>query len=303
MHGMKMTQSSVPCGRFAPTPSGPLHLGSLYAALAGFLDMRQRGGEWRLRIDDLDAPRCDPAATAVIIEQLRAHGLHWDGEPRQQSAHLPDYREALERLHARELIYACRCPRKALKRSAPPGPDGPVYPGTCRERGLPFDDAALRFRVGDDRVRIDDAVLGRVQRVADSEIGDFIVRRRDGPIAYQLASVVDDIAVGTTDVLRGHDLLGSSLRQVALFGGLGHAAPAFAHVPVLVDEGGKLSKQHHAKPIDSARAADNLRWCLNALGQAEPPPALADTSAMLDWAIEHWRRDALPQCEAIRVDD
>lgn len=299
---MNSTSPDPVRGRFAPTPSGPLHLGSLYTALAGYLDARRRGGQWLLRIDDLDTARCDADAVPAILAQLRAHGLHWDGEPRHQSARLADYEAALARLRDDARVYACRCSRRQLKASAPDGPDGPVYPGTCRARGLAFDDAAVRYRVPEGKVCLDDAILGRIERDADSEIGDFIVRRRDGPIAYQLASVVDDRLDGVNEVWRGHDLLGSSLRQLSLFAGLGAAAPRFAHVPVLIDAGGKLSKQHHAAPIDPARAGDNLRWCLAALGQDIPPPDRDTVPAIVAWAVEHWRREAVPRSETIDLD-
>ncbi len=286
-------------GRFAPTPSGPLHLGSLYTALASWLDARSRGARWHLRIDDLDAPRCDPAAADTIARQLEAHALHWDGEIRFQSAHQAAYHAALDELRRQGRVYACHCTRRELRRLSQPGPDGAVYPGLCRDRGLPERDAALRLRVDRASVTIVDRLHGAIVRDAEPDIGDFIVRRRDGQIGYQLACVVDDEALAIGRIVRGYDLIGSSLRQRLLIDLLGHAAPEYLHVPVLADRNGKLSKQHHAAPIANHAACENLRWCLRALGQA---PVDGDTPAeMLAQATRQWQPDAIPRSTALRI--
>lgn len=282
-------------GRFAPTPSGALHLGSLLTALASYLDARHHHGEWLLRIDDLDRPRCVPDADKQILRQLEAHALLWDEAPRYQSQHLAEYEAALARLAAQGRLYACRCTRATLAASALPGPDGPVYPGTCRGLQLPFDAHALRFAVSDGLLHLDDRLQGRLQRDASTELGDFVVRRRDGIVGYHLACAVDEAAQGITDVVRGADLIGASFAQNVLQQALALPAPRYAHVPVLVDAKGlKLSKQNHAAPLDAAKAAENLWSCLHWLQQA-PPPELrnAAPAEILDWATAHWRAEAL----------
>ncbi|WP_028007624.1 tRNA glutamyl-Q(34) synthetase GluQRS [Solimonas flava] len=283
------------CGRFAPTPSGPLHLGSLLTALASYLDARCNDGRWLLRIDDLDRPRCVPGADTQILRQLEAHALYWDEAPRYQSQHLAEYESALARLAAQGWLYACRCTRAALAASALPGPDGPVYPGTCRTLRLAFDDQALRVSVPDGLLRLDDRIQGRLQRDAASELGDFVVRRRDGIIGYHLACAVDEAAQGITDVVRGADLIGATFAQNVLQQALALPTPRYAHVPVLVDASGhKLSKQNHAAPLDTAEAGANLWLCLRWLRQM-PPAALRDAAPaeILTWGIAHWHADAL----------
>ena len=257
-------------GRFAPTPSGPLHLGSLLTALASWLDARQRGGRWLLRIDDLDRARCPPGTDAVILRQLEAHALHWDESPRYQSAHVAEYRDALQRLGQAQRVYACTCSRAVLKRAARQGPDGPVYPGTCRAAGHPHARASLRVRLPDRELCLDDAWQGRQCRRLASEVGDFVVRRANGEIAYQLACAVDEQAQRITDVVRGADLLGSTFCQAWIQQELGQAPPRYAHLPVVTDaRGRKLSKQNHAPAVDAREAAANLRRCLRLLNQED----------------------------------
>ena len=289
-------------GRFAPTPSGPLHLGSLVTALASFLAARHAGGDWLLRIDDLDAPRCRPEHVDSILRQLEAHGLHWDETVRYQSGHTAEYDAAFERLLAGGHCYRCTCTRAVLAASSSPGIDGPVYPGTCRHGTRDQGPAAWRLRVPAGTVTLDDAVQGRLVRDLDRDVGDFVIRRADGRIGYQLASVVDEAAQGITALVRGADLVGSSLRQTLLMRLLDQPPPAFLHIPVLLDvAGNKLSKQNHAAPIGSETAAQNLIRCLTLLGQ---------TAFAADWhgrvddilarAIRDWdpalipRRLALP---------
>jgi glutamyl-Q tRNA(Asp) synthetase len=258
-------------GRFAPTPSGPLHLGSLLTALASWLDARQRGGVWLLRIDDLDRARCPPGTDGVILRQLEAHALQWDEAPRYQSAHVAEYREALHRLERAQRLYACTCSRATLKQTALQGPEGPVYPGTCRSAGYPLGRGSVRARVPDRELCFDDAWQGRQCRRLASEVGDFVVRRANGEIAYQLACAVDEPAQRISDVVRGADLLGSTFCQLWLQQELGQAPPRYAHLPVLIDaRGRKLSKQNHAPPVDAREASANLRRCLRLLNQPDP---------------------------------
>lgn len=274
-------------GRFAPTPSGPLHLGSLLTAVASWLDARQRGGAWLLRIDDLDRARCPKGMDAVILRQLEAHGLHWDEAPRYQTRHVEEYREALRRLGEARLLYACTCSRAALRQAARPGPEGRVYPGTCRDAGLPLDRGSVRARLPDRELCFDDAWQGRQCRQLASDLGDFVARRADGQIAYQLACAVDEQAQRITHVVRGADLLGSTFYQLWTQGELGQRAPAYAHLPVLTDaRGRKLSKQNHAPAVDARDAAANLRRCLRLLNQGEVEGA--HPAEILAVARESW---------------
>jgi glutamyl-Q tRNA(Asp) synthetase len=292
-------------GRFAPTPSGPLHLGSLLAALAGWLDARSQGGAWLLRIDDLDPQRSIPAAADRILAQLEAHGLTWDESPRRQSEHLDEYAAWLERLAQRASLYPCYCTRAVLNRESLPGPDGPVYAGTCSGREPSTAPHSLRLRLDEGESVLDDRFLGMVRRNQRLEIGDFVVRRADGVPGYPLVSVVDDAAMRITDVIRGHDLLGSSLRQTCLRRLIDLTAVRHGHVPTLTDRTGrKLSKQNHAAPLDDAAAPASLLHCLRYLGQ-RPPDELEDApvETILNWAQAHWQPRSLPRQHALPVED
>lgn len=283
-------------GRFAPTPSGPLHLGSLLTALASYLEAKSRGGAWLVRIDDLDTARCRPEYADLILEQLREHGLSWDEAPRLQSQHLAQYREALDRLHAGRRVYACECTRAVLASSASPGPDGPVYPGTCARKSLGWEGRALRFSLPGGTMTMDDPWQGLLQRNLASEVGDFVLRRADGIYGYQLACAVDEHEQGITDVVRGADLIASSFRQRCLLCALGFRQPGYRHLPVLTGpDGRKLSKQNHAAPISAGTAAENLYRALHLLKQA-PPAELqrAAVPAVIAWATQHWCSNAVP---------
>jgi glutamyl-Q tRNA(Asp) synthetase len=262
-------------------------MGSLLTALASWLDARWHGGAWLLRVDDLDRARCPRGTDAVILRQLEAHGLAWDEAPRYQTGHVDEYREALRRLERAGDAYACACSRATLRRRAHAGPDGPVYPGTCRDAGLPPGRHALRARLPDRHACFDDAWQGRQCRALRHEVGDFVVRRADGQPSYQLACAVDEHAQAVTDVVRGADLLGSTFCQRWVQRQLGFTAPRYAHLPVLVDgRGRKLSKQNHAPPADPRHAAQNLRRCLALLGQPEPQAGMP--AAMLREAAARW---------------
>lgn len=293
-----------PCGRFAPTPSGPLHLGSLYTALASWLEARAGGAEWCLRIDDLDAPRARPEAVAIQLQQLAEHGLRPDRPPYRQSEHQPAYRAALQRLIDEGLCYGCDCSRARLAQSSRAGPDGPVYDGHCRDRAQTGPALALRLRLpAGATVTLEDRRLGRVSRVLDREVGDFVLRRRDGQIGYPLASVIDDRDLGISQIVRGGDLLGSSLRQLWLFDHFGLPRPAFLHLPVLVDaQGRKLSKQNHAPALPAGQPLRHLRRCLQGLGQPSAPAGL-DREALLAWALAHWTPARIPALAVLRADD
>lgn len=293
-------------GRFAPSPTGPLHFGSLVAAVGSFLDARARGGVWLVRMEDLDPPRVAPGAADSILRALQACGLEWDGAVVHQSARSEAYHGALHRLRQAGLVYPCACSRREIADSALVGAlvgaligvDGPIYPGTCRG-GLPAGRKARALRVSTLGVAADfeDAVQGRVTHDLERESGDFVLYRADEVYAYQLAVVVDDAEQGITDVVRGADLLGSTPRQIYLQRLLGLARPRYAHLPVAVDAAGeKLSKQTHAAPLDDARPLPALVAALAFLGQ-EPPPALArgTLKEYWDWAIKNWKLDRVPR--------
>ncbi|PTY38627.1 tRNA glutamyl-Q(34) synthetase GluQRS [Saccharospirillum sp. MSK14-1] len=247
-------------GRFAPSPTGPLHLGSLVAALVSYLDARERDGVWLVRIEDLDPPREQPGAADAILRSLNAHGLHWDENVRYQSQRGDAYLAALEYLAAADQLFWCRCSRKQLA-------DHRVYPGTCRACRQPRDDAAIRWQVPNHRERFADRYQGEQSVDLATELGDVVLRRRDGPFAYQLAVTVDDIDQGITEVVRGIDLLDSTPWQRALFRCLGATPPHYAHFPVLIGANGqKLSKQNHAPALNDDQPSANLQQALRQLG-------------------------------------
>ena len=286
-------------GRFAPSPTGPLHFGSLVAALGSWLDARSRGGEWWLRIEDVDEPRCRPEAEAQQLAALEAFGLTWDGPLWRQSQRKAAYREALEQLKAAGHVFPCTCTRKELADSSLVAIDGAQrYPGTCRH-GLPpgREARAWRLIVPAETLTFTDAVQGRVSQQLARDVGDFVLLRADGYFAYQLAVVVDDAAQGITDIVRGADLLDSTPRQIWLQHCLGLPTPAYAHLPVAVNAAGeKLSKQTLATAVDPRRPVPALCAALTFLGQHPPPDlAVAERDACLAWARDHWRLDAVPR--------
>jgi glutamyl-Q tRNA(Asp) synthetase len=256
-------------GRFAPSPTGPLHFGSLVAALASWLDARAAGGRWLVRIEDLDTPRTVPGAADAILRALDALGLAWDGSVACQSGRSALYRSALERLERH--TYWCGCSRREIADSSLAlAADGArIYPGTCRN-GLAGKAArALRVRAAG-VMEFHDRVHGRVTQDLSSESGDFVLYRADGQFAYQLAVVVDDAEQGVTDVVRGSDLLDSTGRQIHLQRLLGYETPRYLHVPAALNRAGdKLSKQTGAMPVGTARRGDELRRALAFLGQPE----------------------------------
>lgn len=284
-------------GRFAPSPTGPLHFGSLVAALGSFLDARRQGGEWWVRIEDLDPPREAPGAAAHILRTLEAYGLFWDGEVVYQSQRHEYYAAALEQLRQAGLIYPCTCSRKDVAQLAQAGLASSRYPGCCRN-GVrhPGRPAALRLRTDNRCIRFYDAIQGEYGQCLEREVGDFVIRRADGLFAYQLAVVVDDAEQGMTQIVRGSDLLDSTPRQIFLQRLLGLPTPGYAHLPVVVDPRGcKLSKQTGASPLDLRRPGPTLIAALCFLGQAPPLSlALEPPLAILDWACAHWQRQRAP---------
>ncbi len=278
-------------GRFAPSPTGPLHFGSLAAAVGSYLDARSHGGNWLVRMEDVDEPRCSPAAADTILRQLEAHSLEWDGEVVYQSQRKALYQAALDQLIARKAAYACGCTRREITDSSLHGIEGPVYPGTCRNglHGKPA--RAWRVRISDTPICFHDRLQGQQCQQLETDIGDFIVKRADGYFAYQLAVVVDDAEQGITHVVRGADLLASTPRQILLQQLLAYATPGYLHLPVVLNEAGqKLSKQTLAPAIDAREASDNIFRAMTFLG-LPPPEELrhAATRELLAWGIAHWR--------------
>jgi glutamyl-Q tRNA(Asp) synthetase len=275
-------------GRFAPSPSGPLHFGSLVAAAASWLDARAAGGRWLVRIEDLDAPRTQPGAAEDILRTLAQLGLTWDGEVVYQSARTPLYDDALKRLAGD--TYWCGCTRREIADSSLGlAADGAqIYPGTCRG-GLAGKTArALRLRTSAERISFEDRVQGAQGQILEREVGDFVLLRADGQYAYQLAVVVDDAAQGVTDVVRGADLLDSTPRQLFLQRRLGYPEPRYLHVPAAVNAAGeKLSKQTGAAPVTGRRA---LREALAFLGQRETDD--------LGEAVRSWNPALIPSRRA-----
>jgi glutamyl-Q tRNA(Asp) synthetase len=282
-------------GRFAPSPTGPLHFGSLVAALASWLDARAQGGQWLVRIEDVDAPRTVPGAAEEILRALDDFGLHRDGVVVWQSHRLALYEEALERLRARGAVYRCRCSRKEVADSGLAGVEGVIYPGTCKALAIGSDVAgAERLSVGDARIEFNDRVQGPVSQDLAGEIGDFVLKRRDALHAYQLAAVVDDAEQAITDVVRGADLLHSTPRQILLQRMLGFATPRYLHFPVATDQRGeKLSKQNLTAPVDARKAAALLVAALGFLGQTRP--ACLSPREVLAAALQGWDPARIPR--------
>ena len=292
-------------GRFAPSPTGPLHFGSLIAALGSFLCARHAGGEWLLRIENIDPPREVAGATGDILRTLERHALEWDGAVLYQSTRSEAYEAALERLRTDGWLYECSCTRSEIAARGRRGPFGLIYPGTCRNGPLPSRrQRALRVRTHEHPICFTDLLQGPQAQSLQETSGDFVVRRADGLYAYQLAVVVDDAEQGITDIVRGADLLDSTPRQIHLQQLLGQPTPRYLHLPIAVNaDGEKLSKQTHAQPLDDSHASGNLWQALAFLGQA-PPVDLRRSRPheLLAWAQQEWRLETIPHCGSIRLE-
>jgi glutamyl-Q tRNA(Asp) synthetase len=283
-------------GRFAPSPTGPLHFGSLVAAAASFLDAKANGGKWLLRMEDLDPPREPPGTADLILTTLQAFGLEWDELVLYQSQRSLAYQEALQMLAP--MIYRCTCSRKEIADSAIQGIEGAVYPGTCRQKQIsPHQPGAWRVRTDMQEIVFNDLIQGLQSQRLERDIGDFVLKRADGLYSYQLAVAVDDAYQNITHVVRGADLLASTPRQIYLQQLLKLPTPRYAHLPIVVNaQGEKLSKQTLAVPLDATRAAPLICKALAFLGQ-QPSDALVQASVdeVWAWAIAHWKLDSVPQ--------
>jgi len=283
-------------GRFAPTPSGPLHQGSLLTALASYLDAHANQGTWLLRMDDLDAPRNQAGAADKILFSLEQHGLYWDASVLYQSSRLEAYRCALSQLVKAQQIFACRCSRKFLQGSR-------VYPGTCSRQIVSTENldkldgsVALRIKVGNNSLHFDDLIQGQFEGKLADETGDFIVFRKDSIYGYHLTTAVDDNFLKISHIMRGADLLQSSLQQTHLINLLNLRLPLFGHIPVIVDDRGhKLSKHSQPASIDETGPASNLCICLARLGQNPPIELQYQTvNTVIQWGIDNWNIDLIP---------
>jgi len=293
------------CGRFAPSPTGPLHFGSLAAAVGSYLEARSHNGIWLMRMEDLDAPRTVAGAADDILHTLEACGLHWDGEVLYQSRRSAAYEQALHELQRIGAVYPCACTRREIADSALHGIDGPVYPGICRNGLLEGREGrAWRVRTNDDHaVTFEDALQGRQVQHLESEIGDFVVKRADGLFAYQLAVVVDDAFQRISHVVRGADLLASTPRQIHLQRLLELPIPHYMHLPVAINEAGeKLSKQTLAAPVDKGKPSLAL-WYALAFLQQSPSPELQSEKpeTILEWALQNWHSEKLRSIASLRV--
>ncbi len=291
-------------GRFAPSPTGPLHFGSLVAAVASYLDAKSNDGIWLLRIEDLDTSRNVHGAKDAILGSLEAFGFAWDEEIIFQSQRSAIYTEALANLGRLDLVYPCGCSRKEIADSATLGIDGVVYPGTCRH-GLADNKTARSWRIktSGQYIMFEDTVQGEIRQNLAQDIGDFVLKRADGLFAYQLAVVIDDAEQGITHIVRGADLLDSTPRQIYLQNLLDLAMPQYLHVPLATNmQGEKLSKQTLARAIDVEKPSAELWKALAFLGQK--PPAELQHENLTDfwqWAIAHWKTDLIPKQRSISI--
>jgi glutamyl-Q tRNA(Asp) synthetase len=278
-------------GRFAPSPSGPLHFGSLVAAVASFCRAKSQQGQWLLRIEDVDPPRTQKNAVESIISSLEHHQLIWDESIFYQSDQFTKYQDALESLKQQDLTYPCQCSRK-LVRSMENG-----YDQRCRDTDVYLaESVAWRLKNENTQLSYQDAVYGTITLSQEAACEDFVLKRRDGFFAYQLAVVVDDITQNITEIVRGFDIHDSTLKQFYLFDLLGSRPPATAHLPlVMANENQKLSKQNQALALDNAIPAQNLYNALRFLGQ-DPPSSLqrSKVETVLEWGVAHWNMAQIP---------
>jgi glutamyl-Q tRNA(Asp) synthetase len=254
-------------GRFAPSPTGPMHFGSLVTAVASYLDAKHQNGLWKIRIEDLDQPRVVKQSDKAILNTLHQHGFQWDDEIIYQSHRIDIYEEYASHLNQKENTYFCECSRKEIADSALAGIDGMIYPGTCRDKKLDSQYHALRIKAEDICMAFKDKIQGVIQQNILKDFGDFILKRSDGIYAYQLAVVIDDALQNINNIVRGADLIDSTLRQIYLQKKLSLPSIHYAHIPIATLNQKKLSKENQSTPIDHSNIKDNLIACLKFLGQ------------------------------------
>lgn len=290
-------------GRYAPSPTGPLHFGSLVAAVASYCDAKANNGQWLLRIENVDKPREIKGAADIILHQIDAFGFEWDGEICYQSQRGEFYADALNSLQKQGIVYPCTCTRKEIADSSHLlGIEGLVYPNTClRHATKPNTPAALRIKTHTAPICFSDLIQGDICQNLSVDTGDFVIKRADELFTYQLAVVVDDAAQGVTHVVRGADLLNSTPRQIYLQQLLGLSQPIYAHIPLATNLAGeKLSKQTKALAIDTQFIGQNLWNALTFLGQQPPVEINSSSPAEIwNWAITHWRLDKVPRQNSV----
>ncbi len=294
-------------GRFAPSPSGPLHFGSLIAALASYCQARSQQGRWILRVEDVDTPRVVKGASDQILRDLEAFGFVWDGPVLYQSDQFERYRLYLEKLLVGGNAYACECSRRSLRQQGVRnGPLGQIYPGNCRHKNLAPEGYSIRLNTESaSSVAFVDQVYGRFEMSLSDSVGDFVLRRVDNIYAYHLAVVVDDELQGIEEVVRGADLLENTCLHIFLQQGLGFSRPRYMHIPLVNNaQGVKLSKQTGASPIDHRQAPQQLVTALEHLGQC-PDAGLQHDSPeeILVWAIANWNPDAIPALRPAKAEN
>lgn len=292
-----MTNTNQYVGRFAPSPSGPLHFGSLIAALGSYLQAKSQQGKWIVRIEDLDPPREMLGAADDILRTLEAFGFMWDGDIMYQSLRHDAYHAQIEHWLAQGHAYYCKCSRKNIKQA------GGFYPGTCRTLNQRHSNGAVRLQVDTPITHFDDLLHGVIELPLALANEDFIIRRRDGLFAYNLAVVLDDIEQGITEVVRGADLIKPTGHQISLYHQLGHPNVRYLHLPLAItDNGNKLSKQNHAPAIDKHNPRPALMAALRFLGFSPPTELVVESvEQILQWGITHWQLNTLPKTTAITL--
>jgi len=290
-----MTPDNGCTGRFAPSPSGALHFGSLIAALGSYLNARAQQGRWWVRIEDIDPPRELPGAADTILRQLEHYGLHWDGDVLWQSQRSEAYREVIGQLITSHQSYFCRCTRSRIRET------GGTYDGHCRGLNLGSEDAALRICQSYPVLSFEDLLRGRLTADHAMAAEDFIIHRRDGLFAYNLAVVVDDHFQGVTEIVRGADLIAPTVRQISLYQQLGWAVPAYMHLPLAINpDGNKLSKQNHAPPLPEGDPRPGLVKALRFLGQTvDDEWQDLSRDALLLQAVSRWKVADIPLNDAL----
>jgi glutamyl-Q tRNA(Asp) synthetase len=288
-------------GRFAPSPTGPVHLGTLIAAVGSYLQAKKNNGEWIIRMEDVDTTRKVEGSDLEILHTLEAFGFEWQEDVLYQSNRTQHYQHALEQLLEQSVVFPCICSRKQLDET---GSD--IYPGTCRTRKLPEkNDHALRLLASDTTIEFDDIVMGKQSQNIANQCGDFVIKRRDGLFAYQLAVVVDDYLQNITEVVRGSDLLDSTPRQIYLQQLLNYPTPGYCHLPLAVDKNGnKISKSEGAARVDRNNREKQLFNVLVFLGQ-RPPAVLAESGIgdIWSWAIKNWSIDLVSHDKTLGISD
>ena len=296
---MPNNKSKIYKGRFAPSPTGPVHYGTLIAAVGSYLQAKKNNGEWLIRMEDVDTTRKIEGSDVDILNTLEAFGFEWHGEIIYQSKQTELYEQALEQLISQSMVFPCLCSRKQLAES-----NSEIYPGNCRGRHLPEkNEHALRVVAKNITIKFNDAVMAKQSQNIEQQCGDFVIKRRDGLFAYQLAVVVDDALQGISEIVRGADLLDCTPRQIYLQQLLNYPTPAYCHLPLAVDSAGnKISKSEGASKINIKLKEKQLVCVLDFLGQ-QPPVDLAESNIkdIWVWAIKHWQIKLVPQCKTIPV--